>query len=347
MKLQILIPQYKETDEIIKPLLDSIALQQRVSFEDFEVIICNDGSDFILSRSLLDLYRYKIVYHCREPHRGISGTRNALMKYAAADYIMFCDADDMFFNTYGLRFILNEIEKNEFDMYSSAFLEELYTDEGFTYVEHKKDRTFIHGKVYRRQFLIDNDIHFVDSLEFHEDSCFNAIAENNAKECRYCETPFFMWKWREDSICRRDKYYNQSTTPALVDANDLSIEYFMSKGNDFMVRSFVTTHLFNMYYELNKPPWSLPECHEYLLKSEKRIGAFYVKYKDVWNSVNEMDRIRISHEMRQNAIDEGMLLERMSMPDWLHRIETLFLNDISVPNDVDANTVVRLIPVCR
>lgn len=28
MKLQILIPQYKETDEVVKPLLDSIALQQ-------------------------------------------------------------------------------------------------------------------------------------------------------------------------------------------------------------------------------------------------------------------------------------------------------------------------------
>jgi len=27
MKLQILIPQYKETNEVIKPLLDSIAIQ--------------------------------------------------------------------------------------------------------------------------------------------------------------------------------------------------------------------------------------------------------------------------------------------------------------------------------
>ena len=35
MKLQILIPQYKETDEVVKPLLDSIALQQNV-----EIIPC-------------------------------------------------------------------------------------------------------------------------------------------------------------------------------------------------------------------------------------------------------------------------------------------------------------------
>ena len=50
MKLGILIPQYKETDEVIKPLLDSIALQQLINFNDLHVIIVNDGSDILLSR---------------------------------------------------------------------------------------------------------------------------------------------------------------------------------------------------------------------------------------------------------------------------------------------------------
>ena len=50
MKLQILIPQYKETEDIIKPLLDSIAIQQNVDLiHDVGVIIVNDGSDVILS----------------------------------------------------------------------------------------------------------------------------------------------------------------------------------------------------------------------------------------------------------------------------------------------------------
>ena len=45
MKLQILIPHYKETANVIKPLLDSIALQQSVPMEEIGVIICHDGSD--------------------------------------------------------------------------------------------------------------------------------------------------------------------------------------------------------------------------------------------------------------------------------------------------------------
>ena len=70
MKLQILVPQYKETDEVIKPLLDSIAIQQSVDMNEIGVIICNDGSDIFLSDTLLNNYPYKIEYH-KEPHRGL------------------------------------------------------------------------------------------------------------------------------------------------------------------------------------------------------------------------------------------------------------------------------------
>lgn len=51
MKLQILIPQFKENDEIVKPLLDSIAIQQSVSFDEIGVIICNDGSDVFYQKN--------------------------------------------------------------------------------------------------------------------------------------------------------------------------------------------------------------------------------------------------------------------------------------------------------
>ena len=48
MKLQILVPHYKETIEEISPLLDSIAVQQNVDFSEIGVIICNDGTNIPL-----------------------------------------------------------------------------------------------------------------------------------------------------------------------------------------------------------------------------------------------------------------------------------------------------------
>ena len=101
MKLQILIPQYEETDEIIKPLLDSIALQQNIDFDEIGVIIVNDGSEIKLSEDFLNSYPYKIEYY-QNPHKGVSATRQAALDKAKADYVMFCDADDMFYNMCGL-----------------------------------------------------------------------------------------------------------------------------------------------------------------------------------------------------------------------------------------------------
>ena len=122
MKLQILIPQYRETDEIIKPLLDSIALQQNVPFDEIGAIICNDGSDVFLSDGLLESYPFAVEYH-KEPHQGVSATRNACLDYATADYVMFCDADDLFYNACGLWIIFQEM-RTGFDSLISVFIEE-------------------------------------------------------------------------------------------------------------------------------------------------------------------------------------------------------------------------------
>lgn len=89
MKLQILVPQYKETDDVIKPLLDSIAIQQNVPMDEVGVIICNDGSDVFLSEELINSYPFKIEYY-KEKHGGVSATRNACLDKATADYVMFC-----------------------------------------------------------------------------------------------------------------------------------------------------------------------------------------------------------------------------------------------------------------
>ncbi len=44
MKLQLLITQYKETEAVIRPMLESIATQQGMDFKkDIEVVIANDG----------------------------------------------------------------------------------------------------------------------------------------------------------------------------------------------------------------------------------------------------------------------------------------------------------------
>ena len=61
-KLNILIPQYNEYESDISPLLDSIAIQQNIDFDEIGVIICNDGSECILSDNFLESYPFEIRF---------------------------------------------------------------------------------------------------------------------------------------------------------------------------------------------------------------------------------------------------------------------------------------------
>jgi len=104
MKLSIITPQYKETEDIIKPLLSSI--ENQVGFnikDDLEIIIINDGSDQKLSNGFLKSYKkLNIEYVINEHNGGPSVARNTGLKIASGDYIMFCDADDMLLYIFGV-----------------------------------------------------------------------------------------------------------------------------------------------------------------------------------------------------------------------------------------------------
>ena len=64
MKLQLLIPQYNETEEVMRPMLESINTQQGVDLKnEIEVLIGNDGSDIKLSEEFLGSFSYPIRYY--------------------------------------------------------------------------------------------------------------------------------------------------------------------------------------------------------------------------------------------------------------------------------------------
>ena len=329
MKLQILIPQYKETDAIVKPLLDSIALQQSVDFNEIGVIICNDGTDVHLSDELLTSYPFKIEYHL-EKHRGVSATRNACLDYAIADYVMFCDADDMFYNMCGLWIIFNEIDRG-FDSLTSCFTEESrhpLTGEPM-YINHDMDSTFVHGKVHSRHYLNYQGIRWNDDLTIHEDSYFNILCQSLSDNVKYCSTPFYLWKWRDDSVCRHDPKYILKTYNNMLDSNDALIETLSAKGAADKAIFYMTVMIFDSYYTMNKPEWINQENKEYRDNTEKRFASYYAKYKETWDKVPAPDKMHVSQGIRGRSVMEGMQMESMTIDAWLKHIEETYSNDQS------------------
>ena len=321
MKLQLLIPQYQETDEIIRPLLDSIALQQNVDFDEVGVIIVNDGSRVELSSELPGSYPFKINYH-RRAHAGVSATRNAALDLAAADYVMFCDADDMFCHVCGLWAIMREIESG-FDALASSFLEETRRGNQVHYIGHNNDATFVHGKVYRRQFLEENGIRWNEALTIHEDSFFNVLAQSVAGKVRYVHTPFYLWKWRDASVCRHDPEYPLKTYPQLIDSCEALVEEFERRGDHEKAAFHVAVMVFDAYYTMNKPAWLNQDNRAYRDATEFHFSRFFARWRSAWEGLGQADKMKICGDIRERAVGQGMAMECITLEHWLNKIENI------------------------
>lgn len=325
MKLQILVPHYNETPEIIEPLLDSLAIQQSIDFNELGVIIAYDGEDAKPLPDWSNEYPFKIE-HVHAENGGVSATRNAALDAATADYVMFCDADDMFYSVCGLYIIFNEIAVG-FDTLTSLFIEESRTPDRkqIVYINHDVDSTFVHGKVHRRQYLIDNNIRFNPKLTIHEDSYFNILARELApvERAKYCPNPFYLWKWRDDSVCRHDPDYILKTYNNMIDSNDALVDQFKNRGVEEKARFYVGFMLFDAYYTMNKKEWIDKTHRKYRQAVEKRFSAYYSKHMKEWNALTEQERMIISNGIRSRSVNEGMPMESVTMDDWLKHVEKI------------------------
>ena len=324
MKLQLLVPQYQETDETIKPLLDSLAIQKEVDLNEVGVVICNDESDVFLTEEFLKSYPFKIEYHKCE-HRGVSATRNACMDYATAEYVMFCDADDMFYSVAGLWMIFREM-KTGFDGFTSVFVEDTRTSDEHepVFVYREKDSTFVHGKVWRLDYLRKHKLRFNEKLMIHEDSYFNVIAQNCTENLKYCPTPFYLWCWRDDSVCRHDmKYYLLKTYTNLLDSSEALVQEFMERGMREKATYSCVNMIFEAYYTMSKPDWINQDNVEYRDKTEKHFSRYFKKHKHFWQEISDETRMEISDMVRSKSIKDGMTMETMTISQWLEKIESL------------------------
>jgi len=323
MKLDFLVPQYDEDDSIIKNLLDSINIQQNIDFNDISVIIVNDGSNVFLSEKLLNSYPFKINYY-KEDHKGVSATRNSCLNHSNADYVMFCDADDMFYNACGVWLILREIKLEEFDALISVFIEETKNslDNSPVYINHNNDTTFVHGKVYRRKYLIENDIKFNPNLTIHEDSYFNYLAQKctTPNRIKYSPNSFYLWKWRDSSVCRHDPKYILKTYNKMLDSSSALVQELMKRGKGNEAEELVTAMIYDAYFTMNKKEWINQENKEYRDSTEKRFKKYYNDFNYIYNMIDENKKNQIIMIIKNRMFSEGLVMESITFHDWINKI---------------------------
>ncbi len=334
----ILVPHYNEPVEVIKPLLDSIAIQQNIDMNEIEVVICDDGPDAVLlPDEFLKSYPYDIQYH-REPKANVSVMRNKAFDYSTGEYVTWADSDDMYYTCLALWFVKKETQTpmqvpingipttvNGFDALYAVFLEEGRNPQtGETYFIDRKDGfQFVHSKFFKREFLVRNDIRFGDDLAIHEDNVLNGKVQACTQNIKWSPVPFYLWKWRDNSVCRRDPLYIKKTYPDLIKSSDHLIGWLVAKSKFDKARECIVSITLDSYYTFCHPSWKEIKTKEYRDGAEKCFSDYFKKWEYLWKEAPDQMKMQISSGIRNRSVQQGMEMETETLEQYLNRMREL------------------------
>lgn len=252
--LDIVVTHYKEQWETGKKFFEMLALQRAVNFDDFRVILVNDGEEGALPPVLLSEYPYHVDV-ITVPHGGVSAARNAGIEKADAKWVNFCDFDDTYASVYSLKQVMDVLPSDNYDLlYADFIAEDITTDGRYILNTRGQNVVFIHGKYWRREWLMQSGLRFNPALHFNEDSAFCAIANNmmDYKRTGHIDStiPIYVWCFSNNSA---------TTTPGnrikciigLYERNKLVCESFKEKGDYKRYCGMVSRVVHDAYWGFN------------------------------------------------------------------------------------------------
>lgn len=223
--IDVIIPAYNAHSTIVKTL-SSIAIQTMV--QDLNVIIVNDASTEDYSKEISFFKNIMKIKEIKlEKNSGPGVARQAGIEKSKNPYIVFIDSDDVFCSSFSIVTLYNAIMNEECDMISSCFYQE--HDDG-EFSEKTGDRIWLHGKIYRRKFLEENDIKFNDT-SVNEDNGFNQLIYLHESKIEYIEDFTYIWCNNKNSITRKNNHrYKYTQIEGYIYNITWALETVINKG---------------------------------------------------------------------------------------------------------------------
>ena len=204
MFLSIIIPVYNAED-YIEECLES-CLMQDIDTHEYEIICVNDGSK---DKSLRILNEYaeknENIIVINQDNAGVSNARNIGISYARGKYIWFVDADD-FIKPNCLKKI-KKLFADGYDVIDFAaydFKEEFTEEEKRLLYEDKIKPNksywgYVTFHIYKRSFIIDNEILFNEAIKYGEDQVFYHEVFSKTEKILFIEEAMYFYRNNSNS----------------------------------------------------------------------------------------------------------------------------------------------------
>lgn len=284
--IDIIIPAYNAHDTIEKTLF-SIAYQENV--DNLNVYIVNDASEDDYSKEVEYFKKFMNIKELKmKDNAGPGLARQFGIDKSNSKYIVFIDSDDVFSSPFSLKVLYENIENNNADVVISSFYEEL--DDG-TRIEHIDDGIWLHGKIYRREFLKKNGIKFNNTYA-NEDNGFNQLVFLHDSKIATIDEFTYIWLFNKNSITRINNHeysfnglegYLYNITWAL----NIAIEHGCNESKIAMLAfsTLIATYYYYIEFKDNANK-------DNLVKWVKRIYEISLKYPvqseedkmNIWNN---------------------------------------------------------------
>lgn len=227
--LEIVITHWDEPWEIVRPGMMMLSIQRRVDWENIGVTIIHDGTSKF-PNELLSGFPFAVNQICI-PHGGVSAARNYAIDNIDATWIKFCDCDDTFAGVYSISCIVDVLaNSSQHDMLMFPFVFDPYFGKQ---VVVKGSPVFIHDKIFRRSFLIQNNLRFNEDLTFSEDFAFNSIIKTVIDSSRIgnieSNFPIYVWVQRRDGTANRPELWLKNRM-GLFDAHRYVEQEYQKRG---------------------------------------------------------------------------------------------------------------------
>ncbi len=193
--LDIIIPVYNSKKTLFRTLL-SISIQ---TYNDIHVYLINDADDINYDDEINFFSKYFPIKELRLTSNSVPGVaRQKGIDSSKSPYILFIDSDDYLYNSYALEYLVTEINKN-YDLVISNFIYE--RDNEITVKQN--DYTWLHGKIYRRSFLEQEQIRF-NNTRSNEDNGFNRLIILSTTNHSCVNKITYVYSENESSITRKN-----------------------------------------------------------------------------------------------------------------------------------------------
>lgn len=211
MKYSIIIPIYN-TEKYLDECLKSI-----IKNNNIEIMLIDDDSidkSYEICLQYSKKYDNIKVFH-NDQHKGVSYCRNIGILNSESEYLIFIDSDDTIYEN-SINNVDKRINKNN-DIYflknykTNENKKEFIIDKNISLINTKdnyletisslyKFPGSVHGKIFRKQFILENNILFDENLVVNEDIDFVINALLKSKNVKYINEKFYKYYKRNGSI---------------------------------------------------------------------------------------------------------------------------------------------------